>query len=79
MAVDLVIEGLTTPPETKRWAVRLVQLTDGIEVEVNSDTDSWSILKLKNDGTFYLYEDVGEDSGFMIHKGGRIVESVHES
>ena len=49
-----------------------------IDIVASNDSDSWSLFKLKKDGTFYRYPDVGEDSGFQLTHLGEIVESENE-
>jgi len=82
MAVKLSVPGET--PDVKSaipWVVTVENNGDGsVDVGVSTDgeTHEWVIFKLKADGTFYRYADIGSDSGFKIDKNGRITETKAE-
>ena len=78
MAVKLTTEEPQEEQVTKKWKVTLSQLSDGVDVNVEDRYDSWVLIKIKNDGTFYRYESVGKDAGFKLSKDGKIIESKLE-
>ena len=77
MAVNLLVNG--KPSTTPQWNLVLEKDEDG-NVDINAVNavnaeDTWCLLRLKPDGTFYRHAYIGENSGFKITKDGRLVES----
>ena len=81
MAVTLKLENGKTvvPIRQNQWT--LYQSGEHVDViAINDDqSDEWSLLRIKSDGTFHRHEFVGADSGFKVNKSnGVLVESKEE-
>ena len=74
MAVTLLVND--TPSTTPKWNLVLAKDNDGnVDINAVNGTDTWRLLRLKPNGTFYRNEYIGTYSGFNITKDGKLVES----
>jgi hypothetical protein len=79
MAVKLSVDDEVSTPTVPEWKVELVSVGNGeVDIEVRNEEDSWSLIRLKNDGTFCLHTFIGAESGFKVTKTGRLIESDTE-
>jgi len=77
MAVTLLVND--TPSTTPQWNLVLEKDEAGnVDINAVNAEDTWCLLRLKPDGTFYRHEYIKENSGFKITKDGRLVESKTE-
>ncbi len=88
MAIEFLTEKMEENEPTVKWVVSLVPVDGGMAIKVDNPEnrlDAWFLLKLKNDGTFYVYpskeyDRPGENEaiGFEFNGQGELVQSFEE-
>lgn len=60
---------------TPVWQIVLDEDSTGVSILAVNGGDSWYLLRLKNDGTFYRHDAIPTGAGFDVDGDGRLVES----